>query len=249
MVRPCEQNPYSLVDTMPVLKMFSENGTRAREHYREFMTPEGCKRMIKKPARKDSHAADEAIAGKPTKAGLLAAHGKPVRDIIAPRLKVLFVGINPGLYSGAVGHHFARPGNRFWPALHKAGFTAYKLSPFEERELLKRGCGITNIVNFSTAAADELDAQELAAGGRRLIAKIMRYRPRIVAILGLKAFRLAFGRPKAGFGSQEERIGSSRVWVLPNPSGLNASYQLPALARMFRTVRRAAEKESSEFPR
>jgi TDG/mug DNA glycosylase family protein len=205
--------------------------------------------MSKKPTRKDSHAADEAKAGKPTKAELLAAYGKPVRDIIAPRLKVLFVGINPGLYSGAVGHHFARPGNRFWPALHMAGFTERRLSPFEERDLLRRGYGITNIVAFSTASADELAAQDLAAGGRRLIAKIRRYRPCIVAVLGLTAFRLAFGRPKAAFGLQEELIGSSRVWILPNPSGLNASYQLPALTKMFRTVRRAAEKESSEFPR
>ena len=199
--------------------------------------------MTKKPVHKDSGAAGEVVAGKPTKAELLAAYGKPVRDIIAPRLKALFVGINPGLYSGAVGHHFARPGNRFWPALHKAGFTARLLSPFEERELLKRGYGITNIVDFSTAAADELDAQDLAVGGRRLTAKIKRYRPRIVAILGLKAFRLAFGHPHAGFGLQEERIGSSRVWILPNPSGLNASYQLPALAKMFRAVRRVAEKD------
>ncbi len=153
------------------------------------------------------------------------------------------MGINPGLYSGAVGHHFARPGNRFWPALHKAGFTAHRLSPFEERDLLARGYGITNIVDFSTAAADELDAKELARGGRRLVAKIRRYRPRIVAVLGLKAFRLAFGQPRAGFGAQDMRIGSSRLWVLPNPSGLNASYQLPALTRMFRKVRIEAEKD------
>ncbi len=202
--------------------------------------------MRKEPTRKSSCPPDATAAGKPTKADLLAAYGKPVRDIIAPRLKVLFVGINPGLYSGAVGHHFARPGNRFWPALHKAGFTSYVLSPFEERELLKRGYGITNIVAFSTTAADELGTRDLLAGGRRLTAKIKRYRPRIVAILGLKAFRLAFRRPQAGFGLQEERIGSSQVWVLPNPSGLNASYQLPALARMFRTVRRAAEKKRLE---
>ena len=199
--------------------------------------------MSKKPIHKDSCTADEAKARKPTKAKLLAAYGKSVRDIIAPRLKVLFVGINPGLYSGAVGHHFARPGNRFWPALHKAGFTSHQLSPFEDRDLLKRGYGITNIVDFSTAAADELDAQELVKGGKRLTAKLKRYRPRIVAILGLKAFRLAFGQPQAGFGLQEQRIGSSRIWILPNPSGLNASYQLPALTRMFRKVRTAAEKD------
>jgi len=184
----------------------------------------------------------EPTITKPTKTQLLAAYGKCVPDVIAPRLKVLFVGINPGLYSGAVGHHFARPGNRFWPALHKAGFTARQLSPADERDLLKRGYGITNIVDFATAAADELEAEELASGGKRLLAKIQRYRPRIVAVLGLKAFRIAFGQPYAAFGLQEERIGSSRIWILPNPSGLNASYQLPTLTRMFRKVRMAAER-------
>jgi TDG/mug DNA glycosylase family protein len=178
---------------------------------------------------------------KPTKAQLLAAYGKRLPDVIALRLKVLFVGINPGLYSGAVGHHFARPGNRFWPALHRAGFTERQLSPFEERELLKRGYGITNIVNQSTAAASELSREELEKGGRRLKTKVRRFRPRVVAVLGLEAFRIAFGQPKARFGPQEERIGPSQLWVLPNPSGLNASYQLPALSRMFRKVREAAE--------
>ncbi len=182
---------------------------------------------------------------KPTKAELTAAYGKRVPDVIAPGLKVLFVGINPGLYSGAVGHHFARPGNRFWPALYKAGFTDRLLSPFEERELLKRGYGITNIVDFATAAADELEPRQLGAGGRRLIAKIKRLRPRVVAILGLKAFRTAFGRPGAVFGRQEGRVGQSEVWVLPNPSGLNAAYQMPALARMFRKVRKASERGKS----
>lgn len=178
---------------------------------------------------------------KPTKAQLLEAYGKSVPDVIARRLKVLFVGINPGLYSGAVGHHFARPGNRFWPALHKAGFTARQLSPVEEQELLKHGYGITNIVNRSTAAATELDQQELKTGGLRLKAKIRRNQPRVAAILGIEAFRIAFGKPKAAFGLQKEHVGSTRIWVLPNPSGLNASYQLPALSRMFRKVRKAAE--------
>ena len=179
---------------------------------------------------------------KPTKAELLAAYGKRVPDVISPRLKVLFVGINPGLYSGAVGHHFARPGNRFWPALQKAGFTDGLLSPADERELLKNGYGITNIVNRSTAAAAELDPQELIHGGRLLAAKIRRYHPRVVAILGLQAFRIAFGKPKTHFGPQDIRISGSRIWVLPNPSGLNANYQLPALSRMFRKVRSAAEQ-------
>jgi len=178
---------------------------------------------------------------KPTKAQLLEAYGKRVPDIIAPGLKVLFVGINPGLYSGAVGHHFARPGNRFWPVLRKAGFTDTQLSPVEEQELLKHGYGITNIVSRSTAAATELAQEELKIGGKRLIAKIKRTRPRVVAILGILAFRIAFGNTKARFGLQVERIGSTRVWVLPNPSGLNANYQLPALTRMFKMVRLAAE--------
>jgi len=178
---------------------------------------------------------------KPTKAQLLAAYGKRVPDVIATRLKVLFVGINPGLYSGAVGHHFARPGNRFWPVLHKAGFTERQLSPFEERKLLKHGYGITNIVNQSTAAASELSREQLEKGGTRLKAKVRRYRPRVVAVLGLEAFRIAFGQPKAGFGPQEQRIGPYQLWVLPNPSGLNANYQLPVLSRLFRKVRNAAE--------
>jgi TDG/mug DNA glycosylase family protein len=179
-------------------------------------------------------------AWKPTKVQLLAARGKRVPDLIAPRLNILFVGINPGLYSSAVGHHFARPGNRFWPVLHKAGFTDRQLSPFEERKLLKHGYGITNIVSKATAAASELSREELEKGGRILKAKIRRYRPRAVAVLGLEAFRIAFGQPKAGFGPQEEHVGLARIWVLPNPSGLNASYQVPALSRLFRRVRKAA---------
>ena len=180
---------------------------------------------------------------KPTKAQLRAADGKRLPDLIAPQLKVLFVGINPGLYSGAVGHHFARPGNRFWPVLHKAGFTERQFSPFEERELLKHGYGITNIVSRTTAAASELSREELEKGGRGLKAKIRRYRPRVVAVLGLEAFRTAFGQPKAGFGPQDERIGLSKLWVLPNPSGLNASYQVPALSRLFRKVRKAGNEK------
>jgi len=177
----------------------------------------------------------------PSKAQILAAFGKRVPDIIAPGLKVLFVGINPGLYSGATGHHFARPGNRFWPVLHQAGFTEAQLSPAEERLLLDLGYGITNIVSRATAAASELRPEELKSGGRRLIARIKRTQPRIVAVLGLGAYRTAFGRPSAHFGPQDEMIGSAQLWVLPNPSGLNASYQLNDLVRLFREMRRAAE--------
>src|SRR6516225_1403345 len=129
---------------------------------------------------------------KPTKNEIAAAHGKTVPDVIAPNLQVLFCGINPGLYSGAVGHHFARPGNRFWPTLHAAGFTERVLSPFEERELLKYGCGITNIVDRATGAADELSAEELVEGAYRLERKVSRYRPVYVAFLGITSYRTAF---------------------------------------------------------
>ena len=173
---------------------------------------------------------------RPTKAELLAARDKTVPDVIATRLGVLFVGINPGLYSGAVRHHFARPGNRFWPALCKAGFTPRLLSPYEERELLKFGCGITNLVNRTTANAAELTGQELRAGAKRLTAKVRRYRPHVVAILGVGAYQAAFGHTHVRIGEQSELIGDTRVWVLPNPSGLNANYQLPDLARLFRKL-------------
>ena len=186
---------------------------------------------------------------RPSKAELLAARNKTVPDIIAPRLEVLFVGINPGLYSGAVRHHFARPGNRFWPALHKAGFTPRLLSPYEERELLRYGCGISNFVNRATARAEELTEDELRAGARRLTAKVRRYRPHVVAILGVGAYRAAFGRSRVRIGEQSERIHDIRVWVLPNPSGLNANYQLPELARLFRKIRMASRKKISSSDR
>jgi double-stranded uracil-DNA glycosylase len=158
---------------------------------------------------------------KPTNAELLAAKDKSIPDVIAPDLRVLFCGINPGLYTAAIGHHFGRPGNRFWPALYASGFTDRLLSPYEEQALLARGYGITNIVNRATATAAELSAEELVAGGQRLLATALRYRPRCIAVLGVTAYRAAFGRPKAGFGQQEERIAESIVWVLPNPSGLS----------------------------
>jgi double-stranded uracil-DNA glycosylase len=161
---------------------------------------------------------------KPTKEELLAATGQTVPDVIAPDLKVIFCGINPGLYSAATGHHFARPGNRFWPALYAAGFTARLLSPVEERELLKSGYGITNVVERATAAAAELSAEEIVKGGRRLAAKALRYSPKYVAVLGISAYRTAFNLPKARLGRQSEMIGDSIIWVLPNPSGLNAHY-------------------------
>jgi TDG/mug DNA glycosylase family protein len=177
-------------------------------------------------------------SARPSKTQLAAAAGKGIGDLIAPRLGILFVGINPGLYSAATGHHFARPGNRFWPALHAAGFTASLLHPSEQRELLKSGYGVTNLVNRATASADELEPAEFLAGRRRLIAKVKRYRPAIVAILGVGAYCHGFGKKKAAIGKQPERFEGAEVWVLPNPSGLNAHYQLPELANLFRQLRR-----------
>jgi TDG/mug DNA glycosylase family protein len=165
-----------------------------------------------------------------------------VPDLIGPGLKVLFCGINPGLYSGAVGHHFARPGNRFWPALHAAGFTDRILSPFEERELLGLGYGITNLVNRATGSAAELRPDELRRGGLRLQSKIRRFCPRIAAVLGIDAYRKAFGRREEKVGRQSGNIGETRLWVLPNPSGLNAHYQIGELVRLFEQLRAASEE-------
>ncbi len=176
---------------------------------------------------------------RPTSEELHAARDKTVPDLIRRNLKVLFCGINPGLYTAAIGHHFGRPGNRFWPALHAAGFTPRLFSPFEERELLMLGYGITNVVSRTTAAADELSSDEIRAGGTQLIAKVKRQRPRVLAILGVGAYRTAFDRPKAKVGPQDETIGPTRVWVLPNPSGLNAHYQSADLAKVFRELRDA----------
>jgi double-stranded uracil-DNA glycosylase len=180
---------------------------------------------------------------RPTRTQLVAAADRAVPDVIAKDLKVLFAGINPGLYSAFTGHHFARPGNRFWPALHTAGFTDRLLSPYEENLLLDRGYGITNVVNRASAAADELSAEEFAAGGKRLRAKVRRYRPRYLAVLGVGAFRVAFDRPKAVLGLQDELIGETKVWVLPNPSGLNAHYRSRDLAALFATLREAVGAE------
>jgi TDG/mug DNA glycosylase family protein len=178
----------------------------------------------------------------PTRKELRAARNKRVRDVIAPGLDVLFVGINPGLYTAATGHHFARPGNRFWPALYAGGFTERLLAPHEERELLKVGCGIANIVNRATTEASELTPAEIIAGGRRLRAKVRRYRPRTVAVLGLTTYRIAFDRSDARFGLQPEDLGGATLWVLPNPSGLNAHFKPADFADLFKEVRRAARR-------
>jgi TDG/mug DNA glycosylase family protein len=178
----------------------------------------------------------------PTRAEIAAATGRRVRDVVAPRLSILFVGINPGLYSAAVGHHFARPGNRFWPTLHGAGFTPRRLRPAEERDLLGLGLGITNLVARATASADELTADELRAGGARLRRTVCRLRPGTVAILGVSAFRVAFGERSAAIGPQPIQLCGSRTWVLPNPSGLNAHYRPADLVREFARLRGAVQR-------
>jgi TDG/mug DNA glycosylase family protein len=162
---------------------------------------------------------------------------KPVPDVVATDLDVLFCGINPSLMSAARGHHFARPGNRFWPALHLAGLTPRLLTPDEDRELLRYGLGVTNLVDRPTRAAAELTAAELRAGAAALAELVARYRPRVLAVLGVTAWRSAFSRPRATIGVQPERIGGAVTWVVPNPSGLNAHHQLPDLARIYGTLR------------
>jgi double-stranded uracil-DNA glycosylase len=159
--------------------------------------------------------------------------------VIAPGLDVLFCGINPSLMSAERGHHFARPGNRFWPALHGSGFTPRLLTPYEDEELLQYGCGITNLVDRPTRAADELSDEELRAGARALAELAAQFEPAFIAVVGVTAWRTAYGRPKATIGAQPEAIGPSRAWVLPNPSGLNAHYQLPDLIRTFGELRAA----------
>jgi TDG/mug DNA glycosylase family protein len=177
---------------------------------------------------------------KPTPAEVAAAAGRTIPDLVGPDLRVLFSGINPSLYSAATGHHFARPGNRFWPALHRSGFTARQLHPSEQAELPAIGLGVTNVVARATARADELSAAELVAGGAILQALVDHWRPRYVAVLGVTAYRAAFGRPRAAIGPQRETLGGVPVWVLPNPSGLNASWTAPRLAEAFGELRAAA---------
>ncbi|GAA3436432.1 G/U mismatch-specific DNA glycosylase [Kutzneria kofuensis] len=179
---------------------------------------------------------------KPSKAELAAAHGTVIDDLVAPELNVLFCGINPGLWSAATGFHFARPGNRFWPALHLSGFTPRLFDPSEQKALLGLGLGITNVVARATARADELTPEEFVAGGKRLVKLVHEWRPKFLAVVGLGAYRTAFGSPKATVGLQPETIGDTRVWVLPNPSGLNAHWQLPDLAAEFGRLRKASSQ-------
>ena len=169
----------------------------------------------------------------PSRAEVAAAYGATIPDVIGPGLRVLFVGINPGLYSGATGHHFARPGNRFWKALHGAGFTDREYSPFEDPSLLDLGIGITNLIERTTGNADELRPEEYREGAARLERKVERWKPAVVAFVGITAYRHAFGRPRAKIGPQEETIAGARIWVLPNSSGRTAAYQVPQLVEAF----------------
>ena len=177
---------------------------------------------------------------RPTPADLEAARDRTIPDVVAPGLSVLFSGINPGLWSAATGHHFARPGNRFWPTLHRSGFTPRQLRPDEQWELLDLGLGITNVAPRATARADELSRDELVAGAQTLRAKVERLRPGWLAVVGIGAYRTGFGRPEAVVGPQPTAFGETRVWVLPNPSGLNAHWPAAALAGEFARLRGAA---------
>jgi double-stranded uracil-DNA glycosylase len=181
---------------------------------------------------------------RPSQAELEAAVGNTLSDVIAPGLRVLFCGINPGLYSALTGHHFARPGNRFWPALYAAGFTSRLLDPTEERELLALGYGITNLAARATVAAAELTPAELVAGGHRLAEKVAHYQPRFVAFLGVGAYRTAFAQPQASYGRQPEPLHGAVLWVLPSPSGLNAHFKPADLARLFAELRAAEDATS-----
>ncbi|MFE0459982.1 G/U mismatch-specific DNA glycosylase [Kitasatospora sp. NPDC058965] len=185
---------------------------------------------------------------RPTPEQLAAAQDSTIPDVIAPGLRVLFCGINPGLWSGATGHHFARPGNRFWPALHRSGFTPRQLQPQEQGQLPGLGLGITNVVARTSAKADELSRQELREGGAVLAAKVAEFRPQVLAVLGIGAYRTAFGQPRAVVGRQAQGLGGTEVWVLPNPSGLNAHYSLDALAAEFRVLREAVDGGAAQGP-
>jgi double-stranded uracil-DNA glycosylase len=192
-------------------------------------------------SKRRTNPAVASTPAKPTPEQIRGAFGKRIPDLIAPGLSVLFCGINPGLYSGATGLHFARPGNRFWPALYAGGFTKRLFAPWEGSLLLEAGYGITTLVRRATATAAELRDDEFVAGRRSLERKVRRYTPRWVAVVGLGAYRTAFARPRAVVGLQPERIETAGLWVLPNPSGLNANHQLPELAEMFRALWRAVD--------
>ncbi|WP_175409446.1 G/U mismatch-specific DNA glycosylase [Streptomyces sp. TRM64462] len=188
------------------------------------------------PSRTPSGTASRRLSAEE----LQAARDRVIPDVAAGGLSVLFCGINPSLMSGATGHHFARPGNRFWPVLHLSGFTPRLLRPSEQGELLSYGLGITNVVARATARADELSDEEFREGGRLLTAKVERLRPRWLAVVGVTAYRTAFGEKKARIGPQERTIGDTRVWALPNPSGLNAHWTAETMAQEYGRLRAAA---------
>jgi double-stranded uracil-DNA glycosylase len=206
--------------------------------------PAGLARPDPLPARR---AAPGRLA-RPTRDDLLAAAGRTIPDLVGPDLRVLFSGINPSLYSAATGHHFARPGNRFWPALHRSGFTDRQLHPSEQWELPAQGLGITNVVARATARADELSPAELIEGGKVLAELVARWRPQFLAVLGVTAYRTAFARPRAVIGRQPDTVAGVDVWVLPNPSGLNAHYTVDGLAAAFGDLRRAAGVGQDDTP-
>ncbi|SIR25437.1 G/U mismatch-specific uracil-DNA glycosylase [Microbispora rosea] len=184
----------------------------------------------------------------PTKADLEAARNATIDDVLGPELDVLFCGINPSLYSAATGHHFARPGNRFWPVLHLSGLVPRRLAPSEQHLLPSYGLGITNIVARATARADELTPDELREGGARLARLVAEVRPRVLAIAGVSAYRVAFARPAARIGPQEETVGGTALWVLPNPSGLNAHFDLDRLTAEYARLRRATSDSPADRP-
>jgi TDG/mug DNA glycosylase family protein len=183
----------------------------------------------------------------PTREELESARDRLLPDVVAPGLRVLFSGINPGLHSAWTGHHFARPGNRFWPALHRSGFTPRQLRPDEQDDLLDLGLGITNVAPRATARADELSLDEVVEGGRVLREKVLSLEPRWLAVVGVTAYRTAFGAPKAQVGPQEAAIGATRVWVLPNPSGLNAHYTADTLAEEFARLRAVIDASDDDL--
>ncbi|MFF8914135.1 G/U mismatch-specific DNA glycosylase [Streptomyces sp. NPDC015032] len=172
---------------------------------------------------------------------LRASRDRTVSDVVAGGLRVLFCGINPSLMTAATGYHFAHPGNRFWPVLHRSGFTPRQLKPAEQTELLRYGLGITNVVARATARADELSTEEFREGGRLLAAKVEQLRPQWLAVVGVTAYRTAFGRRTAGIGPQNHRIGGARVWALPNPSGLNAHWTAQTMAEEYGRLRASVE--------
>ncbi len=180
---------------------------------------------------------------RPTKEQLAAAVNLTLPDLIAPKLRVLFCGINPGLYTAAIGHHFGRPGNRFWPALHQSGFTPRQFAPWEEQQLLELGLGITNMVQRTTAAASSLSKSEYREGSKRLTSLVNKYAPTAVGFIGIGAYRTGFDRPAATPGLQQETIGKTALWVLPSTSGLNANHPLADLVNLFADLRRWVDKE------